>query len=486
MLASPPATDVRSLGHALREYRSAHRLTQAQLAELLSMDQSYVSKVETGRRQVRDIGILLRIATRLGLPPESLGLSASLVDAAQFREEAHKGDHSNSNEDRVAAAIHGSQQQWHEVRDHMAGHGPDLLEAAAALCPFEQRIGSTLLLTQKHWLPEEPIEIGRLKLTLRQERVAAEVSGTEPEARLHLPLRSPGHQYGRYSLAIRYLARPALLENRVSYRLLQVTPSGSSDWTLDFGLATYFDKIDVGETLAHELAAADLKGGANGPNWADLPFRALIGSPFDLRRRATLPGVVTLTIRRRRDGTSTFVLHWRDPSLVAMGGRLYTFIPAGEFQPSSIAPWDLANDLDLWRNLVREFSEELLGTPEHDGSQGECVNYEDWSLYRTLTQARHEGRMRVFFCGIGCNPLSFGADLLCVAVIDEEVFDLAFGNLIAANSEGLVVHEDQSGGAMGMDFDYETVAKLLQDQSLAPSSAACLHLAWQHRHQLLS
>ncbi len=33
-------------------------------------------------------------------------------------------------------------------------------------------------------------------------------------------------------------------------------------------------------------------------------------------------------------------------------------IPAGEFQPSSIAPPDLINDFDIWRKIVREFSEE--------------------------------------------------------------------------------------------------------------------------------
>ena len=46
-------------------------------------------------------------------------------------------------------------------------------------------------------------------------------------------------------------------------------------------------------------------------------------------------------------------------------------IPAGEFQPASVALWDRRNDFDLWRNIVREYSEELLGTPEHDGTRSQ-------------------------------------------------------------------------------------------------------------------
>ena len=99
---------------------------------------------------------------------------------------------------------------------------------------------------------------------------------------------------------------------------------------------------------------------------ADLPFRSLIGDPFDFDRRAVLPAITTLTLRRRGNGTATFLLHWRDPAKVATAAGLYDVIPAGEFQPSSIAPYDQANDFSIWRNIVREYSEELLGAPEHD------------------------------------------------------------------------------------------------------------------------
>jgi len=87
----------------------------------------------------------------------------------------------------------------------------------------------------------------------------------------------------------------------------------------------------------------------------------------------------TLTVRRdTTDGSYTFFLLARDTTKVVVGGGQYGVIPAGEFQPASIAPTSMQADLDLWRNMVREYSEELLGQPEHDGSSGQQLDYECW------------------------------------------------------------------------------------------------------------
>src|ERR1041385_2982785 len=64
----------RDLGQVFAAYRSIHHLTQQQLGDLLGFDQSYVCRIENGRRTVRDVPTLTRIATRLGLPPRLLGL----------------------------------------------------------------------------------------------------------------------------------------------------------------------------------------------------------------------------------------------------------------------------------------------------------------------------------------------------------------------------------------------------------------------------
>jgi hypothetical protein len=44
--------------------------------------------------------------------------------------------------------------------------------------------------------------------------------------------------------------------------------------------------------------------------------------------------------------------------------------------------------------------------PEHDGSHGAALDYDAWPLYRMLTAAQQQGRIRMYFLGIACNPLS--------------------------------------------------------------------------------
>ncbi|GAA3872207.1 hypothetical protein GCM10022243_41820 [Saccharothrix violaceirubra] len=136
-----------------------------------------------------------------------------------------------------------------------------------------------------------------------------------------------------------------------------------------------------------------------------LPFRELIGDPFDPARRAIIPAITTLTIRlRRHPAEPSFLLHWRDPAKVATAGGVYDVIPAGEFQPSSVALWDRRNDFGLWRNIVREYPEELLGEPEHDGTRTQPIDYDNWHLYRALGEARAAGKLGSFFWASAWTP----------------------------------------------------------------------------------
>lgn len=67
------------VGALIRAWRAEHRMSQAQVAVLLGYDQSFLSMVERGRRQVRDIEALARIAARLGLAPEAVGVASAVL-----------------------------------------------------------------------------------------------------------------------------------------------------------------------------------------------------------------------------------------------------------------------------------------------------------------------------------------------------------------------------------------------------------------------
>ncbi|GAA3621101.1 hypothetical protein GCM10022267_04130 [Lentzea roselyniae] len=468
------------LAEVLKEYRQANGLNQGDLAKLLNLDQSYVSKIETGQRQVRDLETLLRIANRLNIPPSHVGVSQELLQPVAPPSTGALVDAANP--------VEVSQGDWKRGRRYLNRHRGELAQLAKKLYSREFHVGDDVTFMAKpEWMPERPIPLEDVELRWTDDRVPIEVTGGEPEAASVLPLRAPGRRFERYTSAIRYLDRPSLFENRASYRLLGANLRSGDAW-LDFGLGTYFDKLDASEAAAHELAEVVREGPADEvPDWSALPLRALIGDPFDLRRRAVMPAIETLTLRRQRDtGRATFLLHWRDPAKVATAAGIYGLIPAGEFQPSSVAAWDTTNDFDLWRNMVREYSEELLGEPERDGSQGEPINYEEWSLYRTLEKARAEDRVSPYCLGIGLDTLTLTATLLTVVVIDDDVFDDVFGNSVQINAEGaLVTAIESTSVSEGVPFTEETVRRMLTSEPMASPGACILARSWKFRQDLL-
>ncbi|MCA1673673.1 MAG: XRE family transcriptional regulator, partial [Actinobacteria bacterium] len=353
------------------------------------------------------------------------------------------------------------------------------------LYPAQHRLPGTYLIAPPEWLVAEPIELGSLMLQLDEGPQTVAVDGSEPESATTRPLRTAGERFERYTSAMEHLSPPALFESRPCYRLLDVSLAARR---LEFGLAGYFDKLDVCEALAHELAAACLADGlpgAPGQLHGRLPFRELIGDPFTTRTRPLNSGFAALTIRRRRHPAGpSFLLHWRDPAKVATGGGSYSVIPEGEFQPASAARWDRRNDLDLWRNIVREYSEELLGAPEHDNTRTQPIGYEQWSLYQRLQAARADGLVRVHVLGLGLSALTLAPTILTAVVIDDDVFTELFDKAVRFNEEGEIVTLGGGAPTEGIPFTEASVRRMLDTEPMSDSGAACLALTWQHRHAL--
>ncbi|PZC52360.1 MULTISPECIES: helix-turn-helix domain-containing protein [unclassified Mesotoga] len=63
--------DGKALGARLKELRVKNSITQSQLAEYLGVDQSYISKFESGQRQLSALS-LEKLAHLFGLPVESV------------------------------------------------------------------------------------------------------------------------------------------------------------------------------------------------------------------------------------------------------------------------------------------------------------------------------------------------------------------------------------------------------------------------------
>lgn len=350
-------------------------------------------------------------------------------------------------------------EEWLRVRGVLAERRHELGQAAGRLYPGLSRAGSTQLLCRPEWIPTEPLLLDAVKLIWQDDPPPPAVTGAEAASEGVRPVRPDGRRFRTYAEALGELAPPAVFENRSCYGLFDADLRGPRA-ELRMGRAWYFDGIDVGEAVAHELAAEH-----------GTPLRDLVGDPLDFSRRPARPAITTLTLRRDTDD-SRFVLHWRDPAKVAHAGGLYQVMPVGVFQPLSLA--SERSDFHLWNCMVREFNEELLG-----GSEEYDVAFDQWDFATALGEARESGRLHVHVLGLGVDPLTLAVDLLTAAVFDADLFDETFRGLVGVNAEGRVVRD--------VPFEGDVIRPFLDGtEPMQPAGAAVLDLAWRHRDRLLT
>lgn len=458
-----PWMGVRSV--AVRRARLAARrealgLTQEALAERLGVELSTVGRWERGA-QLPQPPMRLRLAAVLGVSIDELG---GLLRADGPRDAGA-----------VEEDVRGDQLNWLRTRQAQGVRGRELSELAAWLYPADQRAPGGHVLAGPGWLLDRPAELDSVRLVFANEVPTP----PRPTPMDHvLPLAFHGKRYSSYARAVRDLVRPRLLENRLSYRLVDV--SAREHLALTFGTTTFFEVFDVKQPVAHEFKAAWLASDRSIPAWDVLPLRSQIGDPFDPTRLVLSPGISTLTIRKDLHGDHRFVLHERDGGKVADGGGLCHVMPAGEFQPSSVSPVDLRNDFSLWRNIMREYSEEFLGDPEHDGGASGPIDYAAEEPFRSFDRARAQGSFRLWHYGLVMEPLELGAAQLTVAVIDGDVFDNLFAKLVETNDEGHIVG---AGGRRDIPFTVDAIDRL--EPRLSASALTLLRLAWRDRGQLL-
>ncbi len=433
--------------------------THDAMARVLGVERSLVTKYVHGSRTCRDVEQLLRFAEAMEIAPEVFGLSGSV-----------RTPH-------WSASI----AEWKLTRQTLNRNRHALTAVAAGMYWDPVRIEGTHCLSRPGWLAPEPLDLDAVHLDLVSDVDEPLLNGGEVESEPVRPVRPDGPRYERYSQAVRAIAQPALFENRTSYRLLDAEFEHGGG-RMRFGLTTYFDMVDVCEALAHETAAAWVTSGSPGRlELGKLPFRERIGDLFETGRRALLPSINTLTIRRGKGGDS-FFLHRRGRGSVTLAAGLTHIIPAGVFQPAAIGPWNVARDFALWRNMLREFFEEFLDAPEHDGSRGTSVDYAA-EPYAFLSRARREGRIRAWCFGVGLDPLAPAGEILTTTVFEAETFDRAFSGLVAQNAEGEI--ETLGDGTVGTPWSADNVRRALNHEPLAPAAAACIALTWRHRAMLL-
>lgn len=373
-------------------------------------------------------------------------------------------------------------EHWLAVRRTLNARRHELADLASRRYPAVLRVADTPLLSRHEWIPDHPVDLDEVGLSWAGNAPAPVVNGSEPESAHVRPVSAAGERYPAYADALAAIDPPALFENRPCYRLLAADLVNSTG-SMSLGRAWYFDGVSIGEAVAHELAQVWIADPAVPPS-SRLPLRDLVGDPCDLSRRTAIPAITTLTLRRGRSGEASFLLHWRDPAKVTHAGGLYQVMPVGIFQPADNSTESERSDLSLWRSMIREFSEEFLGTPEDYRALGSPPDYTRWAFYQSLTGARQAGKLNVACLGLGVDPLTFAVDILTAAVFDADLFDATFGDLVTTNAEGQVI---SGPDATGIPFTKDAIDRFASgDQQMQAAGVAVLRLTWEHRAILLS
>jgi hypothetical protein len=273
------------MGAVVRNFRKWTGASQTDISMLVGIPQPHVSELERGSRHVTALDLFERFADGLGIPRRLLGLA----------ERSEDGPPTDGMDEHVAS----SQREWLRTRRMLNQHRPELTQLAARLYSSSIRLADTGILTPEEWRLDQPVDLSSIALTLRDTPPPL-VTGRHEETRPLRPLVAPGRHYDKYHRAMRDLDRPRLFENRVCYRLLGVEwPSFTVQGGLTVGHMRYFDMIDVGEALAHEIAIASIDRAGNiredRCSWERLPFRRLVRDPFDLQVYPLLLSISTLT-----------------------------------------------------------------------------------------------------------------------------------------------------------------------------------------------
>jgi hypothetical protein len=101
------------------------------------------------------------------------------------------------------------------------------------------------------------------------------------------------------------------------------------------------------------------------------------------------------------------------------------------------------DDFSLWRFLLREYAEEVLGEPEV-----EAPDYATWPFAVAMTEALAAGGITARCLGLGVDPLTFATDLLVAVEFAAPVFDELFAGRVAVNDEGAVSARPFSAAAI--------------------------------------
>lgn len=286
----------------------------------------------------------------------------------------------------------------------------------------------------------------------------------------------------KYSDLIGNYDSPANWWNSPSYMLTNVR--GGDQLKLTFKLGMYWNYQDTLEALAFEAASKAEKTRNNTFKMAQLRARKNLGGPTEFNKRYSGFGVLTISIFPRK-GTYRFIMHERLKGSVATSEGVIHVVPAGDFQPSSNSALVFERDFDFWKNIMREFNEEIINPDKENANIKYAVDWINDLPFKDFSYYKKNGQIRVYYLGFGLDPLNLKPLLLTALVFSEEAFEKIVPTPYETNLEGILLWKHKGKEFEGYAFNEEDVKYFLKQTRLEVGGRACLMAAWNFRDQLL-
>lgn len=274
------------------------------------------------------------------------------------------------------------------------------------------------------------------------------------------------------------------LHDGYTYRLMQID-TGHSGLSLKFARSKYFSFIDTCEALAFEAATFAFNRETKINKSYSMTLRQSLGGVYDLSNRNAVLGINSGTLLLDR-GTGRCSLIGHRRRRVAEAVNTIHVVPAGTFQPLAsdrFGGWEDAaweRDFSILDNIVREFMEEVLG-------MGRKIRFAarigDWrtmdeevsaayNLIMTAIKDKNGSKAdcRVWFFGVGFDPVNWKPEMLTAIVMDREFF------------YALRPHWNEEGRAHNIEFSEYEVNNILEhpNDSWLSAGVACVHLIRSH------
>jgi hypothetical protein len=262
------------------------------------------------------------------------------------------------------------------------------------------------------------------------------------------------------------------------YRLRHVDASAGR-FKMQFQASDYRAFYNTCEALAFETAEWCInKDRLPDPASNDLPSHGSPNRIFDLSIRNAVPAQNAILILFNGVNGNHFLLHDRSTSqYVAELQNTYHVVPAGTFEPDGYADSHHDRDFSLRRAILRELAEELLGKSDH--LQGFVATDDDFlsePAMQPFLKGEREGSLRLFFLGLGIDPVSVKPQIsLCIAIDARALGLTEYRSAFTDNWEGKY---------FVVPWSKENLIEFSRDPKMASPGAACLALALRHFDQL--